>query len=70
MCPRDRVLYSVSERALRYGDVRYLTVKRILRNGLDLEEDGPTGPSSPARVVFQFARRTSEYAAVLLGGAS
>jgi hypothetical protein len=54
-------------RALRFDDPAYMTVKRILEQGLDLEEPPTIELPSP---VMTFARRASELVGHLAGGAA
>jgi len=54
-------------RALRFDDPAYMTIKRILEEGLDLEELPTIEPPSPA---MTFARRASELVGHLAGGAA
>ena len=54
-------------RALRFDDAAYMTIKRILEQGLDLEELPTIEPPSPA---MTFARRASELVGHLAGGAA
>jgi len=54
-------------RALRFDDPAYMTIKRILEQGLDLEELPTIEPPSPA---MTFARRASELVGHLAGGAA
>ena len=54
-------------RALRFDDPAYMTIKRILEQGLDLEELPTIKPPSPA---MTFARRASELVGHLAGGAA
>lgn len=63
---RER-LEAASARALRFGDPAYLTIKRILEQGLDAESLPPV-PSAPPATTF--ARPVSELMSRLLGGAS
>ena len=51
-------------RALRFDTATYLSIKQILKNGLDAEEVIPTSPPQPDRP--QFARTAHE---LLVGGA-
>jgi transposase len=54
-------------RALRFGDPAYMTIKRILEQGLDLEELPVTDTPSPA---LAFARPAAELVGHLAGGAT
>ena len=54
-------------RALRFDDPSYMTIKRILEQGLDLEELPVTDPPSPA---VAFARPPAELVGHLAGGVS
>ena len=54
-------------RALRFDDPAYVTVKRILEQGFDLEELPTIAPPSP---VMTFGRRASELVGHLAGGAT
>lgn len=55
------------ERALRFDDARYGTIKRILEQGLDAETLPPVESPPPARV---FVRRAAELVGHLVGGVS
>jgi len=59
------------ERALAFDDPSYVTIKNILKNGLDSASltPAPTAPL-PRQGRFAFARQAAEYASVLLGGQS
>jgi transposase len=63
---RER-LEAACRRALRYDDVSYPTVKRILEEGLDAEPMPATDAPPPART---FARPAEELVGHLAGGAS
>jgi transposase len=54
-------------RALRFDDPAYMTIKRILEQGLDVEELPSTEPAPPA---LTFVRSASELVGHLVGGAS
>jgi transposase len=54
-------------RALRFDDPSYMTIKRILKQGLDLEELPVTDPPPPA---VTFARPPAELVGHLAGGAA
>ena len=60
-------LEAASARALRFGDPAYVTIKRILEQGLDAESLPPVASSPPATT---FARPASELMGRLLGGVS
>lgn len=60
-------LEAACARALRFDDPMYMTVKRILEQGLDLEELPSIEPPAPA---MTFARRASELVGHLTGGAA
>jgi transposase len=60
-------LEAACARALRFGDPAYLTIKRILEQGLDAESLPPVA-SPPAATTF--ARPVSELMGRLLGGVS
>ena len=53
-------------RALRFDDPAYVTIKRILKQGLDAEEIPSIQPAPPAHV---FVRPASELVESLVGGA-
>lgn len=59
-------------RGLRYGDTRVVTLRRILEEGLEREEE-PAGVPTPAAVLAfappVYARSAEELAQALLGGA-
>jgi hypothetical protein len=54
-------------RALRFDDPSYMTIKRILEQGLDVEEMPSTEPAPPA---LAFVRTAAELVGHLVGGAS
>ena len=60
-------LEAACARALRFDDPAYVTIKSILDQGLDLEEQPATKPAPPARV---FVRTRAELIGHLLGGIS
>jgi len=60
-------LEAACQRALHYGDISYLTVKRILEDGWDAEPMPSTDAPPPARA---FARPAEELMGHLAGGAS
>jgi hypothetical protein len=60
-------LEAACARALRFDDPAYLTIKRILKQGLDLEEPPVTSSPPPA---VAFARPPAELVGHLAGGAS
>jgi len=60
-------LEAASARALRFGDPAYLTIKRILEQGLDAE---PLAPVAMASRATTFARPVTELMGRLMGGAS
>ena len=60
-------LEAACARALRFGDPAYLTIKRILEQGLDAESLPPVASAPPATT---FARPVSELMGRLLGGVS
>jgi transposase len=60
-------LEAACARALRFDDPAYVTIKRILNQGLDLEEQPTTEPAPPARV---FVRTPAELVGHLQGGIS
>jgi transposase len=63
-----RRLEAACARALRFDDPAYMTVKRILEQGLDAEElPSAVGPRPPAMI---FARKAEELVGHLMGGAS
>jgi len=60
-------LEAACSRALRFDDPAYMTVKRILEQGLDAKELPPTEPAPPASV---FVRTAKELVGHLVGGVS
>ena len=54
-------------RALRFDDPSYMTIKRILEQGLDAEEMPSTEPAPPA---LAFVRTAAELVGHLMGGAA
>jgi transposase len=60
-------LETACARALRFGDPAYMTVKRILEQGLDREALSATDPPPPA---VAFVRSASELVGHLTGGVS
>jgi transposase len=58
-------LEAACARALRYGDLSYATIKRILEQGLETEAYGSAPPSAPARA---FVRTAAELLGHLFGG--
>jgi hypothetical protein len=54
-------------RALRFDDAAYMTIKRILQQGLDVEELPSTEPAPPA---LTFVRSAAELVGHLVGGAA
>ena len=66
---RDRFgpqrLEAACARALRFNDLAYMTIKRILEQGLDVEELPTINPPSPA---MMFARPAAELVGHLAGG--
>jgi transposase len=54
-------------RALRFDDPAYMTIKRILQQGLDVEELPSTEPAPPA---LTFVRSAAELVGHLVGGAA
>ena len=60
-------LEAACARALRFDDAAYMTVKRILEHGLDLEELPVTELPSPA---MTFARPAAELVGHLTGGSA
>jgi len=63
-----RRLEAACARALRFDDPAYMTIKRILEQGLDAEEPPDAAPRSrPAKA---FARKADELVGHLIGGAS
>lgn len=60
-------LEAACQRALRFDDAAYMTVKRILQQGLETEEMPSTAPAPPA---FTFVRSATELLGNLLGGTS
>jgi hypothetical protein len=63
---RER-LEAACARALLFGDPAYLTIKKILEEGLDVQAPS-LAPSSPPATTF--ARSTSELMGRLMGGVS
>ncbi|MGD2148299.1 MAG: IS21 family transposase [Anaerolineae bacterium] len=61
-------LEAACARALRFDDPAYMTIKRILEQGLDAEEL-PSRPASPSRPMV-FARRAEELVGHVMGGVS
>jgi transposase len=59
-------LEAACARALRFDDPSYMTIKRILEQGLDREEVVPLQPPAPA---FAFVRSAAELVGHLLGDA-
>jgi transposase len=60
-------LEAACQRALRFEDPAYLTIKQILQHGLECAEAPATEPAPPART---FARATRELVGYLVGGVS
>ena len=60
-------LEAACARALRFDDPAYMTVKRILEQGLDTQELPATKPAPPAQV---FVRTPAELVGHLQGGIS
>jgi len=60
-------LEAACNRALRFDDAAYMTIKRILEQGLDVEELPSTEPAPPARA---FVRSAADLVGHLVGGAS
>ena len=60
-------LEAACNRALRFDDAAYMTIKRILEQGLDVEELPSTEPAPPARA---FVRSAVDLVGHLVGGAS
>jgi hypothetical protein len=60
-------LEAACTRALRFDDPTYMTIKRILEQGLDLEESPVTDLPPPA---VTFARLPAELVGHLAGGVS
>jgi transposase len=60
-------LEAACARALRFNDPAYVTVKRILEQGLDAEKPPSTQPPPPA---VAFVRSATELVGHLMGGAS
>jgi transposase len=60
-------LEAACARALRFDDPAYMTIKRILEQGLDAEEMPSTAPAPPA---LAFVRTAAELVGHLVGGAS
>ena len=60
-------LEAACRRALRFDDPAYMTVKRILQQGLEAEELPATEPAPPAS---SFARTAADLVGNLLGGVS
>lgn len=60
-------LEKASERAVSFGELNYVTVRRILQQGLDREPLVETPPVPPAA---RFVRSAQEFARNLLGGQS
>jgi transposase len=60
-------LEAACQRALRFDDPAYLTIKRILQEGLDSAEMPDTEPAPPA---FTFARTVTDLLGNLTGGVS
>jgi hypothetical protein len=58
-------LEAACARALRFNDLAYMTIKRILEQGLDVEELSPIDPPPPA---MMFARPAAELVGHLAGG--
>ena len=58
-------LEAACRRALHYDDPAYMTVKRILEQGLDQETLPEPPPEAPAHT---FVRSAQEFAQALLGG--
>jgi hypothetical protein len=61
----DERLEAACERAQRFEAPTYLTVKRILHQNLDQQEQPPPAPATPART---FVRNASELLGHLFGG--
>jgi transposase len=61
----DERLEAACARALRYDDHRYLTIKRILREGLEAAEPPQPLPPAPAKT---FVRSATELLGHLFGG--
>jgi transposase len=62
-----RRLEAACTRALRFDDPTYMTIKRILQQGLEAEEMPATASAPPAST---FARAAADLVGQLLGGAS
>ena len=60
-------LEATCARALRFDDLTYTTVKRILEQGLDAEE---LSSPQPVPMAFGFVRTATELVSHLLEGAS
>jgi hypothetical protein len=61
----DARLEAACARALRFGDLTYITIKRILDQGLEAETVPPSSAPAPART---FVRTASELLGHLFGG--
>jgi hypothetical protein len=61
----DQRLEAACTRALRFGDLTYLTIKRILEHGLEAAELPPPPAPAPART---FVRTASELLGHVFGG--
>jgi len=61
----DTRLEAACARALRYDDLTYATIKRILAQGLEAEECAPVPAAAPART---FVRTAAELLGHLFGG--
>jgi hypothetical protein len=63
----DARLEAACARALRFDDLAYATIKRILAHGLEADDDQPAAPPAPART---FVRTATELLGHLFGGAT
>jgi transposase len=63
----DERLEAACARALRFGDLTYITIKRILDQGLETEAAPPSPAAPPART---FVRSAAELLGHLFGGAA
>jgi hypothetical protein len=66
-CFSPEQLEAACNRAWRFDDPAYMTIKRILEQGLEMEELPSTEPAPPARA---FVRSAAELVGHLVGGAS
>jgi len=64
----DERLEAACDRALRFDEVSYKTVKRILNQGLEAEADAPTAPEIPP--AQRFVRGAQELLGHLWSGPS